>query len=313
LIDGAFNLRKKQMKILALYFSQSGQLKDILLNIVKPLGAFDIDIVEILPETPYPFPWTSHKFFDVMPETVLEAPIKLKEITFKHNNYDLILLCYQPWFLSPSPPITSLLKSAILNDLIYQKPVITIIGARNMWINSQKSISTLIKERGGYLVANIPLSDKHNNLISAVTILYWMLTGKKERMMKIFPKPGISTVAIEGSREYGVLIKKSIEANSFQSLQASIVNANKINISTEILFIEKRAKKLFLVWANSIAKAGKSSKFKRSLLVETYKYYLLVALFVVAPIVLILYKAIILPFTYKAVVREKHKIYHNMH
>jgi len=298
------------MKILALYYSQSGQLKEILHNLLKPLSDYDLDIIEVKPTKPYPFPWTSNAFFDAMPETVLEKPVELQKISFKYENYDLICLAYQPWFLSPAPPITSILKSGVLKVKMLNKPIITVIGSRNMWINSQKSINNLITQCGGYIVANIPLIDKHNNLISAATILYWMLTGKKERMLNVFPIPGVSKKDIESTQDFGYLIKKSIEKHDFKNLQEAIVNTNKINISTEILFIEKRAKKIFLVWAKIISKASEN-KFKRKCLITLFKFYLLCALFIISPIVIFFYKIIIHPFTFKAVLNEKKNIYHN--
>jgi hypothetical protein len=298
------------MKILALYYTQTGQLKDILFNIIKPLCDYDIDIIEIKPVNPYPFPWTAHVFFDIMPETVLEIPIELHEVSFKHDNYDLIILSYQPWFLSPSLPITSLLKLGILNQVLRNKPVITVIGSRNMWINSQRSIKKQISESGGILIANIPLADKHSNVISAATILFWMLTGKKTRMLKIFPFPGISQYDIQRCEDFGLIIKAHIENKSFEKIQESFINTNRIVISSEILFIEKRAKKFFLYWAIIINKTRKNI-FARRILIEIYKYYLIVALFIVAPIVIVLYKIFRLPFTRKLVAIEKNNIYMN--
>ena len=52
-----------------------------------------------------------------------------------------------------------------------------------MWISAQERIKKKINEAGGNLVGNIPFVDRNNNSISAVTILYWMLSGKKDRFL----------------------------------------------------------------------------------------------------------------------------------
>jgi hypothetical protein len=45
-----------------------------------------------------------------MLETVLEHEIELESIQFKCEKYDLILLGYQSWFLSPSLPTEALVR-----------------------------------------------------------------------------------------------------------------------------------------------------------------------------------------------------------
>src|SRR4051812_39641864 len=100
--------------ILVLYYTQSGQLRDILDNMLQDIkGHADLQFAEIAPATPFPFPWTAYTFFDAMPETVEQVPVPMKplpqEITNKH--YDLVIFGYQPWFLHPSQPINSFLKS----------------------------------------------------------------------------------------------------------------------------------------------------------------------------------------------------------
>ena len=91
-------------RILLIGYSQTGQLYQILDNILAPLQEMTLDQVKIEPKEAYSFPWDSHDFFDKMPETVLERPIELQDIEFKYSKYDLIIIGYQPWFLSPSPP-----------------------------------------------------------------------------------------------------------------------------------------------------------------------------------------------------------------
>lgn len=298
------------MKIVVFSYSQSGQLNEILNNFILPLKEFDIDVIEIQPKKKFPFPWTSFDFFNAMPETVLEEVIELNEYTLKHLKYDLIILGYQPWFLSPSLPITSLVKSEKFKKICSNTPVVTVIGSRNMWINSQRSITSHINNANTYIVANIPFIDKNSNLLSAITILYWMLTGKKDKMLNIFPKPGVSKNDIENAYIFGEILKKHLDDNNWDSLQKNILNTNQISIPSDILFIEKRAKKLFVIWAHLIKKLGTSNS-SRKLLIILFKYYLLVALFIVAPIVLIFYSLFVLPFYSKTIKKEKENLYYN--
>ncbi len=47
-----------------------------------------------------------------MPDCVLQVPGKLQPFSFKESKYDLIILGYQAWFLSPSIPSNTLLFDA---------------------------------------------------------------------------------------------------------------------------------------------------------------------------------------------------------
>ncbi|MFT3739427.1 MAG: hypothetical protein QM786_11765 [Breznakibacter sp.] len=295
------------MKVLVLSYSQSGQLDDILHNLLRPLVHYSIEYVQIKPSKAFPFPWTSAAFFDAMPETVLEEPVELEPIELAHHDYDLVILGYQPWFLSPSLPISSLLRSEAFKTVINGKPVISVIGSRNMWMNAQTSVNKQVTEAGGRLVANIPFIDKTNNLVSAVTILHWMLSGKKERMWGIFPFPGVGRGDIEGASEFGKIILSCIENDGFDGLQRKIVDINGIGVPTNILFIEKRAKMMFRIWAKMIKRVGKGKR-SRHICVSVFKYYLLIALFLVAPVVLLVYNVLFLPFFLKSVTREKQRI-----
>ena len=103
--------------VLVIYYSQSGQLESIARNIAKPLlNAEEINVVfhEIQLEKPFPFPWNKEAFFDAFPESFLQIPTELKPIPAEivNQKFDLILLHYQVWYLSPSIPINSFLKSS---------------------------------------------------------------------------------------------------------------------------------------------------------------------------------------------------------
>lgn len=297
------------MKVLYLSYSQSGQLDEIAERFFLPFSSHKIDRVKVRPSKPFPFPWTSAEFFDAMPETVLEEPIQLEPLNIPGSEYDLIVLGYQPWFLSPSLPVTALLKSDEFKTVVQGKPVVTIVGSRNMWINSQISINRLVEQAGAKVVANIPFSDKTNNIVSAVTILYWMLSGRKERMWGVFPKPGVSDEDIERAGEPGRIVLAHAESGEYTSLQEKI--ADFVTVPTDILFIEKRAKRLFRIWAGIIKRFGKTPRSRR-LWVSIYKYYLIIALFIVAPIVLLVYYILVLPFVYKRVAAEKKRVRLNL-
>lgn len=293
------------MNILAINYSQSGQLNTIIDNFIKPLKkAHEIDRIIYKPKNDFPFPWTTDVFFNSMPESVLEEKVELEKINYKHEKYDLIILAYQPWYLSPSIPTSSLLQDVRFKELLNSTKVITVIGSRNMWLNSQESIKKTMQKNNAKLIGNIALSDKANNQLSAISILYWMLTTKKGKFLNIFPKPGVSDKDIEEIEKQGEILADCIEKNNLIMLQEKLQTKYPTNIPNDILFIEERAKRLFNMWAKLIKKKNKT----RKLWVNIYKYYLLIALFIIAPIVLFFVNILIFPFT-KSYVKKKKKYF----
>src|SRR4051812_1562839 len=133
-------------KVLAIYYTQSGQLGDIVDHLTEPLiqAGLSVEKVSINLAKNYPFPWTGTSFFSVMPDCVLDVPAELAPFKLKETAYDLIILGYQAWFLSPSIPFNSLMQHPELKAVLHNTPVITVTGARNMWLNAFVRVKKLI-------------------------------------------------------------------------------------------------------------------------------------------------------------------------
>jgi hypothetical protein len=167
-------------KVLAVFYSQSGQLEQIIDHFTQPFidAGETVEKLRIYPDQAYPFPWTGKSFFSVMPDCVLQVPGKLQDFTFKESKYDLIILGYQAWFLSPSIPSNTLMFDPKFMEIAKNTPIISITGARNMWISAMEKIKPVLKNSGAKLVGNIALVDRHHNFVSFVTIFYWMFQNK---------------------------------------------------------------------------------------------------------------------------------------
>ncbi|MES2590665.1 MAG: hypothetical protein V4608_02185 [Bacteroidota bacterium] len=283
-------------KILIIYYSQTNQLKDIVESFSIPFfeNGSEVEIKRIEIAEEFKFPWTSKRFFDAMPESVLQIPTAIKKIEFKESAYDLVVFAYQPWFLSPSIPANSILQNPDFVRILKGTNVVTLIGSRNMWIAAQEKVRNLLKEADANLIGNIVLKDKHDNLASAVSILHWMLNGKKEKLWGVFPLPGISENDIKQSSVFGEVVNKRFKENNYLKLQEELVGKGAVEVKANMMFIEPRAKKIFTIWAKAIVK-----KKNRALWLQLFKYYLLFALFIVSPIVVLINTLIIRPLSTK--------------
>ncbi|HEY8929845.1 MAG TPA: hypothetical protein VIM55_11675 [Mucilaginibacter sp.] len=291
-------------KVLAIYYTQSGQMGDIISTFTAPLSAagFSVEKAEIKLVSGYAFPWNGTRFFSVMPSCVLGIPEPIEPLDLKESKYDLVIFGYQPWFLSPSIPSNSLLQTQEFKALIKDTPVITISAGRNMWINSYVRVRNMIKETGARLVGNVALLDKHPNPISFVTIFYWMLTGKKDRYLNIFPKPGVSDADIAATAAYGETVATHLATGNWDTLQDELIEQKAVEINYKLMFIEARAKPIFKVWATFIAR-----RKNRTPWLAAFKYYLFIALFLGAPVLLTLDAIFLKPFSSKRIKRNKLK------
>jgi hypothetical protein len=289
-------------QIAVIYYSQSGQLKAIAEKFCNPFIAqgHAVDFLPIKPLNAFPFPWTSNSFFNTMPECVLDIPSPIDVKQWPNKKYDLIIFAYQPWFLSPSIPAISAMHHPAFQNLVSGVPVITLIGARNMWIAAQQRVRHRLKALGAILIGNVVFADRNPNLISAITIQYWLFSGKKQRAFGILPMPGVSEQDITHASFYGTLVLQHLEQDKYETMQQEIVKAHGVRVSTTLQFIEGRATMLFKIWANAIVK-----KKKRALWLIIFKYYLMFALFLISPIVILLFTFIIRPLFYKKLRQQK--------
>ena len=293
--------------ILVLHYSQTGQLTEIVENMGSSLNSdFQIEYCRIEMEKPFPFPWTNKSFFGVFPETFLEIPDRIKPIPqkFLDKKYDLIILGYQVWYLTPSLPINSFLNTPEAKKMLAHTPVITVIGCRNMWIMAQEKMKKKLKALEANLVGNIVLVDRHINHISVITIVEWMFTGKKERYLGMFPKPGISQKDINEAVRFGPIISNHLKENNLSELQPALLKANAVHIKPFLITTDQRANIIFDKWAKLIQSKGDVNNSKRDIWLKIFKYYLLFAIWVVAPIVFILF-LIKYPFSIHKIKKDK--------
>jgi len=289
-------------KILAIYYTQSGQMAQIIQTFTAPLieAGNQVEIVTIKPVDDYNFPWTGERFFSVMPSCVLGIPVPIEPLNLKESKYDLIILGYQPWFLSPSLPSSSLLQSDEFRAIVKDTPVVTISAARNMWINAFVRVKKMLKDAGANHVGNIALVDRHPNVVSFITIFYWMLSGKKERYLNIFPKPGVDEADIKHTATYGHTVARYLDSGDWPEMQNELIKQKAVEINYTLMFTEARAKPIFAVWAKFISKRKNKVPW-----LSAFKYYLFIALFLGAPILIILDAVLLKPFSSKRIQRQK--------
>ncbi|MHB8254595.1 MAG: dialkylresorcinol condensing enzyme [Acidiferrobacter sp.] len=276
-------------RLLVVHYSQTGQLTRAVDAFLAPLkNQQGIEIVEarIAPRMPYRFPWRFLDFLDVFPESVYMDPPEMAPATFNPDeHFDLIILAYQVWFLSPSLPMTGFLYSESARVLA-GKPVITLIACRNMWLTAQAKMVNALTQRGAYLLDNVVLVDSGPAWSTFITTPRWLLTGRKGPFWKIFPSAGVSTQDIEGAVRFGRALRDALPTLPEQPKQALLYGLGAVHVDPRYIASERIGHRSFLLWGRLLRAVGPpNSPWRRSILV-LYALFLTLMIMTVVPITL---------------------------
>lgn len=292
-------------KVLIVSYSQTGQLSEVTSSLSAPLRCKEIEIHHkiIKPKKEYPFPWSFFEFMDCFPESVYLDPCEIEEIE-DSNDYDLVIISYQVWFLSPSIPITSFLKSKFAKEKLKDKPVITVIACRNMWVMAQEKMKSLLSDVNAKLIDNIVLIDQGSSLATFITTPRWMLTGRRNAFWKIFPKAGVDEKEIKNASRFGFAIKEALE-NNLEKERVSICSGLKaVNVDEKLIKSEQIGTKSFMIWGKLIRKVGKAGELKRRPFIALYTVFLILIIMTVVPINMIV-QTIIRKISKEKILKQK--------
>lgn len=284
---------KKIKKILIVQYSQSGQLCSVVDSVAAPLKAsedIDLDTLTLCPEKPFPFPWSLIAFFNIFPECVYLDPPAIKPLNIdSYKKYDLIILSYQVWFLSPSLPITAFLQSIEGKNLLQNTPVITLIGCRNMWINAHEAVKKLLIEAKAQLIDNIVLTDQGSTLASFITTPRWVLTGKKNSFWG-FPEAGIAKKDINNAQRFGFAIRDALAEDKEKNNNSILNGLGAVNVDVSLVQSEKAGYRSFIIWGKLLRTIGVPSNPIRKLVLIFYIIFLMVLIITVVPLSMLLHK-----------------------
>lgn len=278
-------------RVLVVHFSQTGQLARVARQLVSPLAeAVDVELVEevLRPSRPYPFPWPFWRFLDIMPETVLLEPPALEPLSVRAGEqFDLILLAYQVWYLAPSGPMTAFLKSQAGRQLLRGRPVVTAIACRNMWLVAQETVKQLIQEAGGQLRDNVVFTDQGSTLATFITTPRWLLTGKRDAFWCV-PAAGVAEMEIAGADRFGRALLSALRANREREHAPMLSGLGAASVDPRLIFSERAGWRAFSVWSRLIRLGGPPGSIGRAPLLALFCVYLVAMIVTIVPASLLL-------------------------
>lgn len=277
-------------RVLVVTFSQTGQLADIVGRVVGPLraGGHAVHVETLQPRTPFPFPWPVVDFVDVFPECVQLDPPPLQPMRLNGDeDFDLVVLAYQVWFLAPALPMTAFLQSPAGQALLRGKPVVTLVACRNMWLSAQQTMSRLIAAAGGRLVDHVALVDRGPALATFITTPRWVLTGRRDGFLGL-PPAGVAPAEIAAADRFGKALAEALDADIEKSGLPMLAGLGAVTVNPRLALSERAGLRAFRLWSRLIRAFGRRGQRRRWPILALFAVYLILMVLTVVPLSLLL-------------------------
>ena len=263
--------------VLVVYYSQTGQMTSVVNSICQAMRCDDISVSRecLRTKDDYPFPWPFFRFLDVFPESVYLDPPALMPLTIDAEaDFDLVLIAYQVWYLSPSLPITAFIKSPAGRRILSGRPVITVIACRNMWLMAQEKMKQMLRDVGARLLDNVALVDNQPALVTFITTPRWLLTGNKGVQGGVLPPAGVAERDVSRAARFGKAIAAALHGDLEKRDQPLLQGLEAVRIDTRLIASEKIGNRSFMIWGKLLRKIGPQGDPLRRLVLLIYAVFL---------------------------------------
>lgn len=203
--------RTEDSRVLIVYYSQAGQTRRAAELLGRSFDAGATIRFCNLANVPgigglYPMPWSFFGFLRAQPGSFRPREQFYGHASLELKDFDLLVLVYPVWFLSPASPVGAWLEQLPAGCLT-GKRVVTVCTARNMWVEAQRIVRQQIEKKGGVVVAHAALEDRAPDAKTLVTTPYFFLTGNKSfenpKRRAAFPPFGIDETEYDRLARFG--------------------------------------------------------------------------------------------------------------
>jgi len=297
-------------RVLVVFYSQTGQLARVLDSVIGPLDRDPGVVVHrepLRPVTPYPFPWKPLEFLDVFPETVaLEPPPCVAPGLDGSERFDLVVLGYTVWYLSPAPPVTGFLQSKVGRQLLAGRPVVTVTACRNMWLTAHETVTGMLRDIGARHCDHVVLTDQGHALATFVTTPRWMLTGRKDSVWGL-PAAGVAEEDVRGAARFGEALREALRRGDERRGAPMLRGLRACVVDERLIASERIGKRSFNLWRRVIRLGGPPGAARRKPLLLLYVAVLVTLIVTVVPLGF-LTRFLLRPFNAPRLVRLKREL-----
>ena len=277
-------------RVLVVCYSQSGQLAAVAERIVEPLreAGVHVQVEGLQPLPAFPFPWPFFRFLDAFPEAVLMQPPALAPLSLAGDeDFDLVLLPYQVWYLAPSLPVTAFLCHPLAQRLLRGKPVVTVVACRNMWLLAHRKMQRLLAACGARHLDNVVLTDPGPTLATFVTTPRWLWTGRQSAFCGL-PPAGLTAAQIASTRRFGRALTDALAGDAERGSAPLLAGLGAVSVQPQLYASERAGERSFRLWGRLVQAAGAPGSARRLPLLALYVVFLALAIATVVPLSLLL-------------------------
>jgi hypothetical protein len=276
-------------RVLMIYYSQSGEVAQVVKRFAARLEAAGaaLTVEAIRPRADYPYPWKSvRRFFDAMPETITGQAPEIEPPQFdRRTGFDLVIIVYPVWFLSPAPPIQGFFRSdhaAVLRDT----EVITVSVSRAMWQQASLTMKRLLAAAGAVHCDNVVVTHQGSAILTLVSTPRALLFGKSDRLAGVFPRPGVSETDLARVDGLATVLAERLDSGrppggSFLRGEAAV------SVKTWLVIPELLGWYCFYGWAVLIRRLGKIHPALRAAGDYGFALFLVLMILLALPVVLL--------------------------
>ncbi|MDR2031472.1 MAG: dialkylresorcinol condensing enzyme [Azoarcus sp.] len=276
--------------VLIVSYSQSGQLGEIVAALSRPLAEAGVDVRHeaLRPEPPFPFPWPFFAFLDAFPESVrLEPPPNRPLALAAEAHFDLVILAWTVWYLSPAQPITAFLQGAEGRRLLAGRPVVSVVACRNMWLCAFDVLRDLVAEAGGRLIDHVAFTDPSSALATFITTPRWMFTGRRDRFLGL-PPAGVDARQSAGAARFGAALADALAHDREQCGRPLLSGLGAVKVAPHLILSERAGRRAFRIWSGLVRRCGRAGERRRIPALVLFSLYLIVMILTVVPLNLLL-------------------------
>jgi hypothetical protein len=273
-------------RVLVISYSQSGEVARVVAAFVQALqrSGAELTFAAIRPGADYPYPWRSvRRFFDVMPECLLSRPPPSAAPGIDPvARFDLVVLAYPVWFLSPALPVQGFLRSADV-QVLRERDVITISVSRAMWQQASEATKQLLGRAGAVHVDNLVVTHAGSSIATLISTPRALLFGKRDRLLGLFPAAGISECDFRRVSHLGAVVARKLGSDRLHG-ESFLRGEAAVSISKWFIVPELLARHVFYAWAVIISGLGRASCRLRAAGVFGFAAFLVVLIVVGLPL-----------------------------
>lgn len=247
-------------RVLVLCYSQTGDVRRMAETLTSPLIEAGVKLVweELRPRVVYPSPWRSiHKFFNVMPECILQDPPEIEPPKFDPDQrFDLVIVAYQVWFLAPSLPVQGFFRSAHASVLQGAK-VLTLSVSRDSWHNASETMKALLADADANHTDNVVVTYQGPPLATFITTPRAVLFGKRNRLFGIFPAAVVSPDDVDRVERLGHALVRKLDLLDKPGGASLLRGEDAVQVNRHYVVPELVGWYVFRFWARLIRGSGR--------------------------------------------------------